>query len=876
MVYVFPVHGKNSYYNWLRLALMVLVVKSCIFYSNAFALNTMSFEIPSQEIKLALDAFSDQTNLSVIYKIDDLNNTTTNGLSGLYYPLKALNIMLEGTGLVFEQSSDETISIRKNHHTAEADPKPKIDSSAAATNKEVPLSDSSQANNTDSSQANNTEKAIPSDETPESENAESESFDDYMLEDTIVTATKTGETRLQEVSIAVTALSAEELKTRSTFNLMDIGSPNLSVMSGNNEQNYYIRGIGSENNSYLKEPNVGIYIDGVYMEKGIGAMGDFIDVERVEILRGPQGTIYGRNSTGGAINILTASPTEDFFAKVMLEAASFEKFRADATISGPIVKNKLNGRLTLMGTTWEGHYDIIGDPDDQDNENITVKGALDFKITDDINFILRGDYEDSENRTPMGENFLNDAEMIAAGPFWWNVFPIPLFNPGNTKPFSYVPAPGFYDIIASSPKSYYNKENYGFSGHFTVNLPFNATLRSITAYRSFYREIFINSIFGGFDPSHQKDDVDTFSQELQLDGKAGRINYVVGVFYFRLREDLTIDQDAIYFNPLAAHLNADIGTDAYAAFSSLSYSVTDQFTLRAGLRYSYEEKTVDSIDNRAQFGIVYKHEEGDWDAFTPKVSADYRISEDAMIYGSVSTGFRAGTFALLNIAPMPQTVEPETNLSYEIGFKSDWLDKRLRINAAAFFSQYDDMQVTGVFVNAGVPTVFTSNAEGADIKGVEVEITARPLPPLTLNLSVGYLDGEYTDFIAQHPVTYANIDVSGNQIPYTAKYQMNFGCQYIVDLQDSGFITLRSDVSWKDKIYYNIFNEERLIADSVALVNGFLRWETTDSAWSVEIYGKNLTDKEYYTRLTDFSMWNAVTGEAGLPRTFGLRVGYSF
>jgi len=451
--------------------------------------------------------------------------------------------------------------------------------------------------------------------------------DDYTLEDTVVTATKTGETNLQETPIAITAFSEEALKTRGTFNLMELGSPNLNVMAGQGEQNFYIRGIGSENNSYLKEPNVGIYIDGVYMEKGLGAMADFIDVERVEILRGPQGTLYGRNSTGGAINLLTAPPTDEFYAKVMIEAASFSKFRIDTTVSGPIVEDKLNARITANSNQWDGHYNIIGTPNDQSNESKTVKAALDFKVSDTVNFVLRGDYEDSKSLTPFG-NFVNDAELAAMGPMWWNIVTlgipgvIPGFNPGNTKPYSFVTADGFYDVVAVDPQSHYNKENYGLSGHLTVKLPFDANLRSVTSYRGFYRDVLSNNAFGAFAPALQEDDVKTFTQELQLDGKAGSLNYLVGLYYYQLRQELTIDQDAIFFNPLAAHLIADIGTDAYAFFSTFSYTLFDRFSLSAGLRYSYEEKTIDSSDTKGFFPTVFTNKEGDWDALTPKFSAE--------------------------------------------------------------------------------------------------------------------------------------------------------------------------------------------------------------------------------------------------------------
>ncbi|MBW2366423.1 MAG: TonB-dependent receptor [Deltaproteobacteria bacterium] len=698
---------------------------------------------------------------------------------------------------------------------------------------------------------------------------EGESFDDYILEDTVVTATKTGETNLQETPISITALSDEQLKTRSTFNLVDLAafSPNTDVWSSGGRQTYYIRGIGNASTSFLQEPNVGIYLDGVYMERGLGAMNDFVDVERVEVLRGPQGTLYGRNSTGGAINILTKLPSDELSVKLVGEYARFDKLRLDASIAGPIAADKLLFRITGSTSQWDGHYDIIDGPTDQDNSLNAIRATLDFKPSDNLEFLLRGDYQKEKNETPTIK-LINDTGFMGTV-------------------FGYVVPDDFYEM-RRNVQDERESENSGVSGTITWSLPIGATLRSITAYRKYDEEIYKDGDGSNipWQVSDIKSGFETFSQELQLDGTYNSLNWIVGGFYYTLDDDGVLLDDFTGIQGIYYMLSPHSETDAYAFFGNLTYGLLDdRLKVGAGVRYSHEEKKhiLPDFDIMVPgVGAVATIPGNDlmdsWEALTPKFLAEYKINDDAMIYANIAQGFRAGTFAATNPEGL-RTIDPETNWSYEAGLKTDWMDKRLRINAAAFMSFYDDMQVDTLVISpaTGLLAAAKTNAGESEIWGVELEAIARPLQALTLNLALGYLNAEYTEFKdVRNPITGIREDVSGNQMPFTPEWQMSLGAQYVFTLGEYGFLTCRGDLSWQDKVFFNEFNFESYSRDSLTLVNAFMRYETADSRWSVELYGKNLIDEEYFLIVSPGGDGLDKYGDLAMPATYGLRVSFNY
>jgi len=842
----------------------------CLFLgSSAEATDSMlALDIPSQEISKALEAIAIQGDISLIFSPEEVGAGKAPELSGKYSLEQALGILLEGTDLVFSHISDNTISIKKNTPPIKAEQQP---TTVSSENTKPVSSESSVANNTRESTQSATSEKIGQ------KQAELDAYDDYMLEDTVVTATKTGATMLQKTAMSITAFGEEELNKRSSFNLTDLAdfAPNVNVWTSAAESVIYIRGIGNSSSGIFQEPNVGVYIDGVYMERGFAAsMADFVDVERVEILRGPQGTLYGRNSTGGAMNIITKAPSDELTFKLAGEAARFDRYRFDGTISGPLVDGKINGRLTASTTTWEGHYDIVAGPTDQDNEFHSVRGSLDFNLHDNLDILLRADYQERENGTPISKLFTNDP---------------------NGQSAAYVLPNDFYDVKLnqSTEKS---QKNWGFSGHITWRFPSNMTFRSITAYRHYEMDSSFDAdatdlLIGVL---KEQAEVKSFSQELQLDGTYGALTWLVGAYYYYL-DDFYHYYDQSLSNFFIINTFPTQETDAYALYTNLNYMLTERFKLGAGIRYSYEEKNSREEDvfltitppGMDPFDILLlptEIAEKDFSSVTPRLAGEFILTDDAMIYATIARGFRSGSFFAPNrLSGFDSSIDQETNWSYELGLKSDWYDKRLRVNLAGFFIQYEDMIVATAVYNPITDGFlsYRTNAGESEIWGLELEAMARPMKALTLNLAIGWLDTEYTKYLAvsrtPDPVTGrpTSVDLSGNKLPYSPELQMALGAQYVLTMGDRGFLTIRGDLSWQDKVYFDVYNEEVFSRDDVTLLNGFMRFETADARWSVEVYGKNLADKEYLMSQGPAGLADVV-GTAGLPRTYGLRVSYSY
>ena len=270
-------------------------------------------------------------------------------------------------------------------------------------------------------------------------------------------------------------------------------------------------------------------------------------------------------------------------------------------------------------------------------------------------------------------------------------------------------------------------------------------------------------------------------------------------------------------------------------------------------------------------------EEGDWDKFTPKVVLEYQKTDDLMFYGTIGQGFRAGTLDPVNPqAGLPSNVNEETVWNYEIGMKSDWLDKRLRVNANVFYMDYDDMVMDYFTVVNDIIQNIVQNAAKAEMSGFELEVLARPVKPLTLNLNVGYLDTEMVDNRdARDPDTGEPLDASGNLLPFVPEWSYSFGAQYVFEMGDAGFLTLRGDVQYRGEQFSEVSNDPIYELDSLTLLNAFLRYETADGRWSLDVYGKNLTDEEHYF-LKSSGTFGGVLGSVGAPITYGARVTFKY
>ncbi|MBW2368644.1 MAG: TonB-dependent receptor, partial [Deltaproteobacteria bacterium] len=527
--------------------------------------------------------------MSLIYKLEDLKKISSHTLTGHYPAIEALSILLEDTGLVYEKTTKNTIAIRKDHHQAQVEPQPKADASKAENKKSEPLSADSQVNNTDTA----VQSGKPSKK--QARQGESEPSDDFMLEEVVVTASKMGETKLQETPIAISSLSFENLKNSGTYRMDQLGHwvPNAEFSSPVGYPQAFIRGIGNTQiGTLMGDANVAFYVDGVYLEGGFGVNADFMDIERIEILRGPQGTLYGRAANGGAVNIITKPPADELEITLSAEYGKYDKRRLEGTISGPIYENKLKARLAFADSNRDAYMKNISGKDPEQEDFTAFRGKLTFTPNDLIDIDLAADYYKSDTNGP-GYKMISDQGVFGAV-------------------FGFVLAPGFYTTqTAIDPKD--EREVWGTSAKIHIQLPREMSLTSLTSYRKFEDEIHYDR--DGTDVILVEDEgfseIEQFSEELHLQAQWNQWKWIAGAIFYVQETNLDYTQ---FVNGMLFGLSPDftlsttnidsLETTAYALFSNVRYAVNDRLGLEAGIRYSVEEKKRDAIVINEPSGVI--------------------------------------------------------------------------------------------------------------------------------------------------------------------------------------------------------------------------------------------------------------------------------
>ncbi len=742
--------------------------------------------------------------------------------------------------------------------------------------------------------------------------AHAQSDGQSAIEEIIVTAERR-EANLQDVPLSVSAFSARDLENFQVDTLGDLQSlvPNLSVHVGDaNNAVVYIRGVGQIDSIAFFEPGVGIYLDDVYLGRAQGAFLDVLDVDRIEVLRGPQGSLYGRNTVGGAVKYISAAPTQDFSAKVSATVGDYSQMDYLASLSGPLSSDKLTGRLTAAYLSRDGYSENEFDGQhDGDRKTSFVRGVLNLQATDDLSFQLAADYTESDpdrSRTPAKETPIN---VLIVDPYTFGVS-IASFA-ADTDPFR----------VNADFNSIEQTKTTGVDLKIGWDINDELSFKSITSYRELeYRtEIDLDATpinaFGIF----YFNDQNQTTQEFQLAYQNERLSAIGGLYYFN--EEGTTFDGGVFSNFLIA-LSGDstFSTDSYAAFGQLDFDFTDKLTGILGLRYTDEEKSysrrAEDFDLTALAGIMFdpvtfavsyanpellnpgsadlaldggigvprpgaNPDPADFDNLSLKGGLKYQISDDAQIFGTISEGFKSGGFNGRVADGQLDPYQEETLTSIEIGVKSQWLDNRLRVNGAVFHTSYDNMQVSSFDVSADGMTfipVFT-NAGEATIKGAEFELTALLTDRLTLIGNVGYLDADYDVFLAEpDPVTGTVIDVSDQrEVVNSPKWDTFLGFSYRMPLGSAGELTFAGNWSYRSKTYLEINSSENLAQGSYSVYDASITFDSSNEHWRVILGGKNLADEQYRTHAFDLSAFPGVElGYYNPPRTYRLFVSYQF
>lgn len=679
----------------------------------------------------------------------------------------------------------------------------------------------------------------------------------------IVVTARRREERLLDVPGSVSSLSAERLETLDTAEIGDVQSavPNLVLHEGDAQNTVaYIRGVGQVDSLAFADPGVGIYLDDVYLGRAQGSFLDVFDVERIEVLRGPQGTLYGRNTIGGAIKFVSRQPSDYAEAYASVTLGNYDRLDVKAGVSGPIAGDTLLGKASVAYLKRDGYAtNAATGGDDGDKDTIAWRASLLARPSDDFTFELStdGSHDTPDtSRTPARET---------------SVFGL---FPANDDPF----------VIDADFNDLNRLKVWGVSGRATWDVSDTATLTSISAYRELSYDTHLDldatasPLFGVF----VFEDQNQFSQELQLSLDIGTVTMVSGLYYYR-EHDVT---ESGIFGPAIAFISNSLNdqvTRSFAAFSDASIELSDRLSLSAGLRYTHEKKRFSRIQEFfdgatplvPQLGTGFRVTDVDTSAtfsdVSPRVTLSYDLAQDATFYASVSRGFKSGGFdgrSSSDLQAVP--FDAETLWSYEAGIKASTADGSLFGGIAVFYNDYNDLQVSSFTADPDNPGNFAAiftNAAAARSIGVELEATAKPAAGLRFDMALGYLDAEYQDFVGVN-----GQDVSDQLTPANSpKWTVTFAGEWRQPISDAAELVLAGSLAHRSATFPTVSSSTILRENGYTLVDASAGVEFADGKYAIRVVGKNLTDTRYRQQGFDLSdSLGYQLGYYGAPRTWSV------
>lgn len=828
------------------------------------------------------------------------------------------------------------------------------------------------------------------------EQAEASPEEEQGINTIVVTAQKRSQ-NIQDVPIAISAFDGSALGERAVANVSQLASlsPNVNLDTGVSFSASTavlaasIRGIGASDFAFNIDPAVGVYIDGVYLARSVGANQDLLDVERIEILKGPQGTLFGRNTIGGAVSIVTRDPGKTFGVRGDLTVGRFDLFQARATVDIPLAEN-LYSSVSFDVKTRDGYARRLPFPDaraqnsrpftaypaagyesparEGDEDNRTFRGKLKYD-GDTVRLTLTGDY--ARNQATAPTKLLQTTNGDPGGLF------ANLYNTCISTPTSQLATIGLLNMCNSSGTQFPSRRrnetfavnrlytlagvnadadptndllpydsrfitddidttyangnnfsdltNWGITLNAELDLTDDLLLKSITAYR---QSDWTSGLDGDGSPLNIStysfdQQQEQFSQELQLVGSAldDRLNYVLGAYYFRESGSLTdfvIAGEGIYVIDGPNYL----ATDAYAGFGQIDFSFSDLLSVTIGGRYTRENKSFEGGQQELS-GLFYKLagapcsdlagnifpnavlpngqtcrvannypdpnnplrlypggiNELSFSDFSPKIGVQLQPGEDLLIYGSWSEGYKTGGWTTRYSTPQTfvSDFEPEEASTFEVGVKSTLLNRRLQINAALFYTDYNGIQLN--FQEGGSPTI--ANVGDGRIQGAELEVVAEPVDGLTLNFALGYTDAVYTSLdpavaVTSGPNALQAGAVVGSTLPKTPEWKINFSPRYEFNLGNGGTVVLLGDYTFISEQTNNVERTFVLNRPAVSLLNASIAYRDPEERYTVTLGGTNLTDERYVASGTAIPAFGAIIGQFSRPTEWYLRMGFQF
>jgi iron complex outermembrane receptor protein len=817
------------------------------------AAQVTSFHIPAAPLATALQAYAKAANRQIIFSKEAVEPYRTAPLEGEFTPEQALHRLLQGTSLVVASTPSGVLVVRP--------PPARVIRAAARA------------------------IAQPPPQTPVSPAVADAQPPSPVLEEVVVTATRREE-NIQNVPVAVTAVSAAGLAARQITNLSGLQrlAPSLTTAPFGDATSplIAIRGLAAQDITMAVDPAVGIYLDGVYLGRSTGGNLNLVDVSRVEVLRGPQGTLFGRNTIGGAISITPNHPDHRFDADIETIVGDYSRWEVTGMINVP-VNDRVAFRLAASHRQHGGYArsSVTGAELNAENLNY-VRPSVSVDLGEKWNLLLSGDYTNSRN----------NGQWID----FQKAFPIANVVAGLVTKGAQT-AQQFVDPFTTHPASQtagpFTSRNWGVAGILSGDIA-GAHFKSITSYREVHRSLNNfdqdGSPFELLQLKYNNTNQHQFSQEAQLYGKAfdSRLDWIAGAYFFTESGRDTVALHSVY--PLVRTYNITDGEATnrnYAVYGQLTYALTDQLSLVGGVRYAQDTRSAilfnrtagaspDVVLSCVVTGALVPDcrvplPERRFHYFPATVGLNYKPADHTLLYAKWSRGFRSGGYNTRGTTDAAlQPYDPESDSSYEIGAKLEFL-RRFRLNAAAYLSDYSDIQIlTALSTTSAVPIALTQNAGDARIKGVELEGDAA-FGRLRLSGTLALTDAHYTKLLP---------GVLGLQLnsPFvlTPKTQLSAAADYTQPTR-FGSVVFHLDYSYRSKVWFQPSppGDPGAGQGAYGLLNASITGHLNDHV-AVSVFGQNLGDKHYFQRTNAIPGAGFLSDYPGDPRTWGVSASYRY
>ncbi|NIB43438.1 TonB-dependent receptor [Pseudomaricurvus alkylphenolicus] len=711
------------------------------------------------------------------------------------------------------------------------------------------------------------------------------------IEEITVTAQKR-EQSLQDVSTAVTALTSDRLSDAGVSDIKALQNfaPSVTIGTTFGYANLFMRGLGLNTVFANVDPSVTMYVDGAVISQPGAQLFSFFDLERAEVLRGPQGSLYGRNATGGTINLIAKKPTEELTGDLKLTLGNYDLVQTEAAVGGAIT-DQVQGRISLHSTQRGGYgkNEVTGS-DISDSDRQALRAQLAIQVSEDVDLYVAAEYgreNDASNaflykrETFLGDDLPTNAVANGIGGF-----------AGGARNYASDVDPVNDRTTASLSLTL----DWALAENWDLKNILNARHTDMLNIQDLDASAVINSTIQEFVFESEQ-----ISEELQLSFSGESLRAIAGLYYFK--EELYhennvggVAEGGLYVNPYngqaekRVNLTGEGEVESWAVFWNASYDLSEQLSLKLGGRYTHDERQILN-DNVIWAGptrlsvmdanLPLFQDKGRFSDYTNEAGLEWHANADTLVYYTYSEGFKAGTGQLG--ANAANIIEPESIINHELGLKTTLADGSLVINAALYRYEVDDIQLDRTLV--GGPTGFTTvfeNATTQKAQGLELEAFWAATERLRMNASVSIMDTEFGSFLTVDPTNVENVggevlvDIKGNSARQSPDLAWNLHAEYDIPLNGGGQFTLGLDVSFKDKHYFSEFNNLLLNQDHYTLYDLTLKYTSADESWSLLAWGRNLGDELVEGGNYALASGRVTTRTLLPPRTSGLTLNYSF